>query len=592
MEELQADPLGVGQGGQRGGGAVELPAGRQVTAVLAGVGIADHHLLARIGAQQRRHGRGLQIGGQHLGRGPQVGDGFEERLHTQGRRRSARIEEADLLHQDVGLQQVGHRTGVGDYVGAKRLGAEPGPRVGGGLEDGVLAQGLFGIAAERGEQGTPMRQLLQEEPLAAGLVEGEVIAAGPRLGQELGHHPFVHRGVLAKVEAGQVEAEHTYRADQVWQRPVGEGLGVRLQKRRLQDLQIGDQLVRRGVGPGCGGRRPGRRAAGERLEGGREPGVHGGQRAAVGLSGAGGMDVPEALGQGGQLRRRRGEVLRQRKADAQPADLLEVVAEHGLGLAGQRAQQHLAGDVGVAVAVAADPAAQAQEARQPGPEPPLPSLVELRHGREQARAHHRDGVLDLVQGRRPGASQQPRAPKQRDFAQQGFRQPGLPGSAVRTRQRLQRLAQDAGVFEDAAAAHLARVGGEYRNDKALLEQGAHLILVDSGLGEASQHVVEAHGVLAQARAPHLHRVLGRVGRLEEAGEAVHDLEGFVGAQTVEQRRQLPGRTLEMAGHGEPTHRFDAREGGRVLLANDLTEQRPHLLGGRSNVSRRGCAHGP
>ena len=134
------------------------------------------------------------------------------------------------------------------------------------------------------------------------------------------------------------------------------------------------------------------------------------------------------------------------------------------------------------------------------------------------------------------------------------------------------------------------MGGEHRDDQTLAEQRPHLVLGDALFGERIQDVVEPDGVLAEAGAPRLHGVLRRVGGLQEAGEAVHDLERRVGRQPLQERRQLARGALEMAGDGEPPHRLDTLEGRGVILADDLAEKRADFLGRGAHVIGRGRSH--
>ena len=125
--------------------------------------------------------------------------------------------------------------------------------------------------------------------------------------------------------------------------------------------QVGGEGLGAVIGLGRHGAAAGQVLAGQDLGGGGQAGVHADQRAAVGLVGAVRGIVAAVVGQrlqvrvGGNQQRGHGQVRAQR------VDLLQIVFEQHRGLAQQRAFQRAGVDVGIAVAVAADPAAHAQE---------------------------------------------------------------------------------------------------------------------------------------------------------------------------------------------------------------------------------------
>jgi hypothetical protein len=78
VEDRQLDSAPHGQGGEGRLRAVDLPLGGQVAAVLAGVGVPDHHLDAAVA----REARIVEQGFDDLWRRPQVIDRLEQRAHT------------------------------------------------------------------------------------------------------------------------------------------------------------------------------------------------------------------------------------------------------------------------------------------------------------------------------------------------------------------------------------------------------------------------------------------------------------------------------------------------------------------------------
>ncbi len=114
----------------------------------------------------------------------------------------------------------------------------------------------------------------------------------------------------------------------------------------------------------------------ELLVGRRESRVAAGERAAIGLVLTGGVRVAARFGElfdfVGRLRKLGGD----RELRAERMQLIEITLQHGLGRAAQREPQRLGIDVGIAVPVAADPAAQPQEALRPMRQQALPARIE------------------------------------------------------------------------------------------------------------------------------------------------------------------------------------------------------------------------
>src|SRR3546814_6878535 len=73
-------------------------------------------------------------------------------------------------------------------------------------------------------------------------------------------------------------------------------------------------------------------------------------------------------------------------------------------------------DIGVAVAVAADPVSKRKKALWPVFEELVPRRIEARHGRQEAFPHEGNGVFHLVGDEEPVGPERPRLPEQRDLA--------------------------------------------------------------------------------------------------------------------------------------------------------------------------------
>src|SRR3546814_5976596 len=105
-----------------------------------------------------------------------------------------------------------------------------------------------------------------------------------------------------------------------------------------------------------------------------------------------------------------------RKLRAKRMDLIEIELQHRLGLPPEREPKRVGSDIGVAVAVAADPVSKRKKALWPVFEELVPRRIEARHGRQEAFPHEGNGVFHLVGDEEPVGPERPRLPEQRDLA--------------------------------------------------------------------------------------------------------------------------------------------------------------------------------
>ena len=169
----------------------------------------------------------------------------------------------------------------------------------------------------------------------------------------------MHIGVLPEVETGQVKPEDVHGFPQPGQPVVGQHRAAVSAQGSIDDVEVGQQLGRRLValqaevefmfglavedlGRCCG-----------------EAPMDDTQRAAVRLVGAGRLVAQ--IGQCGQLVADLHQPRGHRQFLFERGDFDEVVLQRGVGGATRRQPDHLGGDVGIAVAVAADPRAGAQD---------------------------------------------------------------------------------------------------------------------------------------------------------------------------------------------------------------------------------------
>ena len=339
--------------------AVGGPARGDVADVLVGVRVADHHLLLVPHAAQRRAVDRLAQQRVHRRRGTREGGaGLEQRHDPQLRALAPDPREARLLHQQEHLEQVARSLRERDYVPADR------PAVGAREDRAEHAKDLDRPprgGRELADVGRDQRPLIEDvaaQQLQT-LVFGErlvgVATAEPAI--DLCERLAVRAHVLADIEGGEVEAEDLDLADHVAQVALGRVHAGPLEQRPLDQAQILEELARVPVG-----------ALGERGRG-PDPFAHEGQRPAVRLFGIQlgqlGRHFGEQLAAAGEdrleIRGRPDDPLGQRQAARQQGDPgleeAHAVFAHQLERFDRRVRRHER----VAVAIASDPRAEAQE---------------------------------------------------------------------------------------------------------------------------------------------------------------------------------------------------------------------------------------
>ena len=338
--------------------------------------------------------------------------------------------------------------------------------------------------------------------------------------------------------------------------------------------------------------------AGEPLQGRGQARVHAGQCAAIRFVLAMRVAVGRAFGQGLHRVGHRRQRLRDREFRAEFVQLGQIKAQRHLGLPRQRAAQRVRADVGVAVAVAADPVAHAKERRHLVPGQLAFDLgIQPRHLAQKRHRVVRQRVLHLVGHGEPGVAQHARLPQLRDARADG----GLVVFALARRLEPVTLAdqprdRELGI-EDALALHLGGVRGQHRRDVRARECGRHLRRPHAGPLQA----LEAHrqrtwmpvpGALVMAATPHVVAILGDVGQMAEVAVGADHAHRLVGRQALEQRGEVaPGVViaLEPVGHRELPDALDQLVRGlALLLANHLAEDSPEQPDVRHQRRILGC----
>ncbi len=250
----------------------------------------------------------------------------------------------------------------------------------------------------------------------------------------------------------------------------------------------------------------------------------------------------------------------------------------------EHGQRRLGGDVRVAVAVAADPGAEAQRARvqrqlDADPTELLGERLEhVRHRVAVQRVEVVDGAARLVDDLRAGAAQLVRLPQQRDLLLQpapdaplGRRVAGLPQGALPGFQQARDPAQ---LAQHGAPRRLGRVGGEHGPQPEVADVLGDLRRRVAGRRHAVDGLREPRAALAPdrrqlARAMDL---LGDIGEVEVEREGAHDRRRRAGVQAGQ---QVGGRRA-VAGDRD-AQAFEAVEHlGPFLGGQGAAEQLPEL----------------
>ena len=604
VEQPQPDAMAglelIEQAHQRDLGAVQLPVAGEEAAVLVAVAVAEHDvLLAAAGGHHRRDaGQGVVVAHDGFG-APQVTDGLEQRHDDQlgaGRRavgRQGAVQQAAFLHQQQHLEQVTRLLGVGDDGVAQGLRAVAAAQFTRGLEDGQFAEAVLAVVGLAHPQRPHLAQQPHQQRALGRFVQGGVVGLDPGHAQQLRHHRLMAVGALADVQRGQVKTEHLHRAPQRRQPRPDQRLRVVVAQAFGDHVQVGDE----GLGVGVGVlRRHGvaqRLGAGQLVQRRGQAGVDAGQGTPIGLVLAVRAVVRRGVGQRLHGRGDGRPGLRHRQLTAQMVHFLQVKAQRHLALPRQRAPHGGRADVGVAVAVAADPVAHAQEGRDGMAGQRLLDLgVQPWNLAQEGGGVVAQRVLDLVIHRQLGGAHHARLPQLGDA---GADPPFVVGALARRDQAVARghqLRDGALGVQDALALHLGGVGGQHGRDQRTAQQGgdvdgAHVGAVqplqrqgDGALLHVAQHLVVAV-------APHVVAVFGDVGQVREIAEGADHAHRLLGGQVLQQAVQRAAGAAVLAGaegHGELAHALHEIEGvGALQLADGVAQdatQQPDVLAQR------------
>ncbi len=402
-----------------------------------------------------------------------------------------------------------------------------------------------------------------------------------------------------------MEAEHLGLAHERREPPVGQPPPAVGPQALPQQAEVGDE--RRGVAVGARVHDVvGAPGPGARVEGRPELAVDVAQLLAVRLA-------PVALlGPPRLVRERLGvrlQALEERGKDAQPLGRAQVAVQP-LDPAPQQAQGEVVVSSegllrrrdrheGVTVAIASDPAPEAQERRGH----PRPGVVRGHRALEggghlgsevvERRLEVVEAVADLVHHVRSVGPGLLRLPERDELLPQRLERFALllRGGRVQV-EGVQQVRDARELREDGAPLGLRRVGGEHRHDEQPVEERLHLLRGRAGLVELADRGRDrlrrgaAPGVglaLAATKHPHPLLLLGEVDELEVGGEGLHDAPRLGERQRLDPPQEtLAGRTVAGAvGLGEAAHVLhEVEEPAALLLDDGLAEQvaqEVHLL---------------
>ena len=273
------------------------------------------------------------------------------------------------------------------------------------------------------------------------------------------------------------------------------------------------------------------------------------------------------------------------------------MAQRYFALAAQRVVQSLGADIGVAVAVAANPLAHAQKSmRHALAQHLLHAGIELGDFAQKRGFVIAQRVFDFIGYAELAVAQQPGLPKLhhagahlrfvgRQLAQRkcvGVAA-GVCAQALDVIARGQQLSDGALGVQNTFALHFGRVRGEHRRDKALRQGLRHGFGTDAGFAQAGQRHFQAAflhiaGAVVDSAAADMVPVFGQIGQVAEIGEGADDAHGLIGAQAFEQFFQgLVGCMVGVTpkGHRQAAHLLHQVKGLRaIVFANDVAQNSP------------------
>ena len=342
-----------------------------------------------------------------------------------------------------------------------------------------------------------MGQFGEEPGALAGFVQ-RVVTGLAGAGKQFGHGGAVEVGMLALVQRHQEEAEHADRAPQFAQAAPGQqrtAVGV---ERAGDGAQVGAQLVPVAVGCRLG-------MAKARVErnvalagGGGQPCQQGGDGAAVGFFFAADGGIGRAVAQCLHGRADLHPAVGQRQFAVEAFEFVVVMGKGDFGLARQGVAQQVGVDERVAVAVAADPAADAVKVgdfdagAEGGGDVVFQPAVQGRQGIKEGQRVIGDAVFDFVLDRQLEGADVGRLPERQQYPLELGRQGGFGvGIDIGVVEQLQELADGTLAVQRGLALHFGRMGGQYRHDLGVFQQAGQRVGGDAVFAQDGQRTGQA-----------------------------------------------------------------------------------------------------
>jgi hypothetical protein len=409
----------------------------------------------------------------------------------------------------------------------------------------------------------------------AGLVERGVARATAG-GEQLADHDLVDPRVLAQIDGGEVEAEDqgaTLTGPQV---AAGQATEAGCGQAALEEIEVGE--IGRGVDVAGVDAGQGRAQAlghvpellAPRLVLGARPRARRDLGQALAIVGQAGLEFGDPGGIAAA-------VGCHRQRPAQGRHVLQVAGQHRGALALEGGAGDVGGDVGVAVAIAADPGAPLEEGRQaPRPLGPargqrvLELSVDVGRDLEQRPAEHLDRGLDLVLGRRSPGARLLGAEQRQHLGRQLVLGVAPGRSAQRALEEIEAIADRAQVIEDRAPPRLGRVGGQDRHHQRAGEQRGDVVGGQPGV--AQRHDGGGHavvGAVAGSQDPDALLLLGGVEQVAPVGEDPGDVLEVVEAQASDAGREGGAPARELAGAQRDRVVAQGVDQGRQVRARQL-----------------------
>ena len=351
----------------------------------------------------------------------------------------------------------------------------------------------------------------------------------------------MHVAVLPNVDGCQMEPEHLDRADQRIQARLREHAGPVVVQRIRQHLQVADQFRRHPIRRHCPVRLADRLGSGDLEIKRGNARVKSRQGLAIRLALPMRRFVTGRIGECKHCVIDAHQSRRQRQLGAETMKLVEVMREQQPRMPRRGVAHRLGGDEWIAVAIAADPRADAYQWLQlmVDAEQFLGPHLHLRQHAQERQTEILDAVLDLVEHLQLRQAQHRGLPQHKYQASQralGFIAFVVVGRAFVQRQRLRDLPF---AIEDALPLHFRWMRSQHGADLHPVEQRVRHRRRDSRRMQRRERPLERARLGRRSRTPMratttiLVDVLGDVREMREVAECADDVEDALDRQRVQ-----------------------------------------------------------